>query len=209
MTSHAEVVAWRCQICGRDFSADAGGLCSSCERPTCAMCWGDRPAFLPTRQPQRKCKPCVAKNSGEDVQCGTIAPRSRTTYLMTAIGAAALGLSSRRYPAVLPRLLATYAGDTLWALMVFLGIGMLFPRWSTLRVCVAAWVFAFAIESSQLYHSPLVDQIRHTETGRLIFGYGFLWSDLLCYVVGIALGCTLEVLVTGPNARRRHFRPAT
>jgi hypothetical protein len=128
---------------------------------------------------------------------------------MTAIGVAALGLSSRRYPAALPRLLATYAGDTLWALMVFLGIGTLFPRWSTLRVCVAAWVLAFAIESSQLYHSPLVDQIRHTEMGGLILGYGFLWSDLLCYVIGISLGCTLEVLVTGPNARRRQLGSAT
>ena len=135
--------------------------------------------------------------------------RSRITYLMTAIAVIALGLSSRRYSRALPGFLATYAGDTLWALMVFLGIGMLFPRWSTLRVCVTALLFAFAIELSQLYHSPLIDQIRHTKMGGLILGYGFLWSDVLCYVVGISLGCTLEMLVTGPNAARRQFGSAT
>lgn len=128
--------------------------------------------------------------------------RSRITYLLAALAVIVLGLSSRRYSRVLPEFLASYAGDTLWALTAFLGVGMLFPRWSTLRVCITALLFAFAIELSQLYHSPWVDQIRHTMVGGVILGYGFLWSDLLCYVVGISLGCTLERLLKGLNARR-------
>ena len=129
--------------------------------------------------------------------------RSRITYLMAAITVVVLGLSSRRYSQVLPEFVATYAGDTLWALTAFLCVGLLFPRWSTLRVCVTALLFAFAIELSQLYHSPWVDQIRRTMVGGFILGYGFLWSDLLCYVVGISIGCTLEMLLKGLNARRR------
>ena len=102
----------------------------------------------------------------------------------------------------MPEFLAAYAGDTLWALTAFLGIGMLFPRWSTLRVCLAALLFAFSIEVSQLSHSAWLDQIRHTTIGGLILGYGFLWSDLLCYCVGIGIGCVLETLVYGRTGRQ-------
>ena len=123
--------------------------------------------------------------------------RSRITYLMAVIIVVVLGLSSRRYSRVLPEFLASYAGDTLWALTAFLGIGVLFPKWSTARVCVTALLFAFAIELSQLYHSPWVEQIRHTRVGGLILGYGFLWSDLLCYGVGIAIVYILEMLLKG------------
>jgi hypothetical protein len=129
--------------------------------------------------------------------------RSRLTYLMAAIVVVVLGLSSRKYSRVLPEFVVSYAGDTLWALTAYLGVGMLFPRWSTLRVAVTALLFAFAIELSQLYHSPGTDQIRRTMVGGLILGYGFLWSDLLCYVVGVSVGCALEMLLKGLNARQR------
>jgi len=135
--------------------------------------------------------------------------RSRITYLIGAIAVVILGLSSRRYSRVLPEFLASYAGDTLWALTAFLGIGVLFPRWSTTRVCLTALLFAFAIELSQLYHSPWVEQLRHTRVGGLILGYGFLWSDLLCYVVGISIGCILETLLKELNARRRQVGSVT
>ena len=135
--------------------------------------------------------------------------RSRITYLMAAIAVVVIGLSSRRYSRMLPEFIASYAGDTLWALTAFLVVGMLFPSWSTLRVCITALLFAFAIELSQLYHSPWVDQIRHTMGGGFILGYGFLWSDLLCYVVGISIGCTLEMLLKGINARRRQAGSVT
>jgi hypothetical protein len=129
--------------------------------------------------------------------------RNRVTYLTAAIAVVVLGLSSRKYSRVLPEFVVSYGGDTLWALTAFLGVGMLFPKWSTLRVCVTALLFAFAIELSQLYHSPWIDQIRRTMPGGFILGYGFLWSDLLCYVVGISLGCTLEMLLKGLNVRRQ------
>ena len=127
--------------------------------------------------------------------------RNRILYLVAAIAVVVLGLFSRRYSRLLPEFLASYAGDTLWALMAFLGIGVLFPRWSTMRVSVSAGLFAFAIELSQLYHSAWLDQTRHTRVGGLILGYGFLWTDLLCYGVGIATGCILEILLKGRMIR--------
>lgn len=106
----------------------------------------------------------------------------------------ALGLSSRRYGASLPKFLAEYSGDALWALMVFVGIGFLAPRWSSLRVAGTALLFSYAIELSQLYHAPWIDRIRHYRIGGLILGYGFLWSDVLCYTVGVAFGFLTEKL---------------
>jgi hypothetical protein len=128
--------------------------------------------------------------------------RSRISYLIAAIAVTILGLSSRRYSRLLPEFIASYAGDTLWALMVFLGIGMLFARWTTLRVALTALLFAFTIELSQLYHAGWLDQIRHTRAGGLILGYGFLWSDLLCYGVGIAAGSILEIALKERLMRR-------
>ena len=128
--------------------------------------------------------------------------RNRITYLLAATVVVILGLASRSYDRILPDFLAAYAGDTLWALTAFLVIGIFFPKWSTPRAGVAALVFAFAIEMSQLYRSPWVDQVRHTKIGGLVLGYGFLWSDLLCYVVGVLLGCALEWIWRRRSARR-------
>jgi hypothetical protein len=128
--------------------------------------------------------------------------RSRTKYLIAAGVVVVLGLCSRRYSRALPEFVATYAGDTLWALTAFLGLGALFPRWPTRRVCAAALLFSFAVELSQLYHSPWIDRIRHTRVGGMILGYGFLWSDLLCYSVGVCAGFILETALSWINSRR-------
>lgn len=121
--------------------------------------------------------------------------RNRILYLTAAILVIVLGLCTRRYAGYLPAFVADYAGDALWALTAFLGIGMIFPRWQTIQVAFTALLFAFVIEFSQLYHTPWIDEIRHTTLGHLILGQGFLWSDILCYIAGVGLGCTVETIV--------------
>lgn len=83
-------------------------------------------------------------------------------------------------------------GDALWAVMVFLGIGLLWPKIPTGRLAVCALLFAWAIEVSQLYHTPWIDAVRHTRLGGLALGYGFLWTDLVWYAVGIVCGVGIE-----------------
>lgn len=103
-----------------------------------------------------------------------------------------LGLASRRFGDSLPAFLTAYAGDTLWALLVFLGISALRPDarlWS--RGTMALGV-AFLVELSQLYHAPWIDGIRATTIGGLVLGFGFLWSDLVCYAVGVTIGMSLD-----------------
>ena len=105
-----------------------------------------------------------------------------------------LGIGSRRYAHALPGFITTYAGDTLWALAAFLGIGLILPRASTRTIAVLAMAFSVAVELSQLYHAPWIDSIRHTTLGGLILGFGFLWSDLACYALGAGLGVLIEII---------------
>jgi len=103
-----------------------------------------------------------------------------------------LGIGSRRYAHALPGFIATYAGDTLWALAAFFGFGVLLPKASIQTIAILAMAFSVAIEFSQLYHAPWIDSIRQTTLGGLILGFGFLWSDLICYAVGVGLGLAIE-----------------
>jgi Protein of unknown function (DUF2809) len=121
--------------------------------------------------------------------------KRRVKYLVAAVVVVCLGLASRRYSNQLPQIIASYAGDTLWALTAFLCTAILFPKWATIRVCLAAMLFALVIEFSQLYHSPWLDHIRHTTVGALVLGQGFLWSDIICYAVGVGLGYVLDKIL--------------
>ncbi len=119
--------------------------------------------------------------------------RSPLVQIILIALACDLGIGSRRYSRALPTFIAAYAGDTLWALAAFLGIGLILPRALTWTVACLAMAFSVAIETSQLYHAPWIDSIRQTTLGGLILGFGFLWSDLACYAVGVGLGVMIDI----------------
>lgn len=121
--------------------------------------------------------------------------RSRVIYGLMIVIVIGLGLGSRSGSPLLPKFIATYAGDTLWALLVFLLLGFLMPSRSTAKVAAIALLFSFSIEVSQLYHTPWIDAIRQTRLGGLVLGHRFLWSDLLSYSIGIMMGMMGEVMV--------------
>lgn len=113
----------------------------------------------------------------------------------------AVGLGSRRLGSSLPDFLVSYAGDTSWALALYLFLGLILPRWRTGRLAALALLLSLLVEVSQLYHAPWMDSIRQTAVGGLILGFGFLWSDLVCYATGVGLGVALE---WGLFGSRRH-----
>ncbi|OQY52823.1 MAG: DUF2809 domain-containing protein [Candidatus Parabeggiatoa sp. nov. 2] len=122
--------------------------------------------------------------------------RNRLVYALIIFIVVVLGLGSRAYPELLPDFIAKYAGDTLWALMAFLLIGFTFPRLSTVKVATIALLFSLFIELSQLYHAPWIDEIRRYRLVALVIGRGFLWSDLVCYSTGVAMGALGEIMWT-------------
>ncbi|PQZ57733.1 hypothetical protein CQZ94_07780 [Bacillus sp. MYb209] len=121
--------------------------------------------------------------------------RNRLLYAMFTIVVIILGLSSRKFAFVLPDLLNDYLGDALWALMIFTGFGFLFPKIETKKLAFISLIFCYGIEISQLYHVPWIDNIRATTLGGLVLGYGFLWSDLVAYTIGVGAGMLFEFIL--------------
>jgi hypothetical protein len=119
--------------------------------------------------------------------------KTRIVWVIAAASAIIAGLASRRYREYLPSLLADYAGDTLWSLVLFLSISTLMTRWPVLVRATIGLALAFLVEISQLYHAPWIDSIRRTTLGGLVLGFGFLWTDLVCYSLGILIGALAEL----------------
>ncbi|MFP3377268.1 DUF2809 domain-containing protein [Bacillus sp. SIMBA_069] len=121
--------------------------------------------------------------------------RNRLLYALFTIVIIILGLSSRKLAFALPHLLNAYLGDALWALMIFTGFGFLFPKIDTKKVAFISLLFCYGIEVSQLYHAEWIDSIRATTLGGLVLGYGFLWSDLVAYTIGVGVGMFCEFML--------------
>jgi hypothetical protein len=120
--------------------------------------------------------------------------RNRVLQAVMIIGVIILGLGSRRMASSIPDFLNAYLGDALWALMVFIGVGFIFRNMKTTKVALIGISFCYLIELSQLYQANWINEIRRTTLGGLVLGYGFLWSDLLAYFIGISVGAAIEIL---------------
>jgi len=121
--------------------------------------------------------------------------RSRVIYLLLVVSTIILGLLSRKFGYYLPEYVNSYLGDALWALMVLLIFGVIFPKQNSLRIAFVSISFCFIIEISQLYHAPWIDNIRANRLGGLILGFGFLWTDLIAYSLGVGFETLLELLI--------------
>jgi hypothetical protein len=123
-------------------------------------------------------------------------PRPRGLYVLWIGAVICAGLASRSRALNLPPFIAKYAGDALWALMVFVGLGFLLPRRTTATLMVFAAVICVAVEFSQLYHAPWIDAIRRTTLGHLALGDTFAWPDIVAYLIGVAIGGAIELAVS-------------
>jgi hypothetical protein len=114
--------------------------------------------------------------------------KNRLKFLLFALLLIPIGLATRTYGNEFMKL---YVGDSLWAMMIYFGFRFLLSSLS-MKAFWFALSFCFLIEFSQLYHAEWIDNIRQNRLGGLILGFGFLWSDLVAYFVGILSGYWLE-----------------
>lgn len=121
---------------------------------------------------------------------------NRTIYLCAIIVLCITALYTRKMHGVSPNFFNTYFPDTAWTMAVYCGFGLLFNRGAKLNA-FAALAFSYLIEISQLFSPPFLVAARSTLIGGLIFGYGFLWSDIICYTVGALICCVAELLIHG------------
>ncbi len=119
--------------------------------------------------------------------------RTRRWFVAMAALAVAAGLISRSpVQPHLPFFTAAYTGDTLWGLLIYLLAGACCPHRSPWPRVAAATAFAFAIELTQLYQAPWINELRSHRLAAMVLGHTFVWTDLVCYSVGIGVGLALE-----------------
>ena len=120
----------------------------------------------------------------------TFAPK----YLALVIGTVLLGWASRRFRSNLAWFIGEYAGDTLWAAMVYLMAAMIWRNAGAARLAAGAFGFSMAVEVSQLCQAEWINTWRSKPLGGLVLGFGFLWSDLVCYGAGLAWAAGVDWL---------------
>ena len=58
-----------------------------------------------------------------------------------------------------------------------------------------SYLLCITIEISELYQAPWIVNLRHTPPFGILLGYGFLWSDWLCYAVGVLAGLLIAFIM--------------
>lgn len=125
----------------------------------------------------------------------SVAGRNRFLYVVLAFLVIGLGLFWRSKILPLPPVVAKFGGDLLWALMLFLGVGFIWPRLKTWSLAFIALAVSFLVECTQLYHAPWIDDLRAYPLGSLILGTTFNWPDFGAYTAGVLLGVLLDRLL--------------
>lgn len=121
--------------------------------------------------------------------------RKPILYILTTLLVVCLGLLSRKFSYLLPEAINNYLGDALWAVMIYLMMATIGKSRSVNRVALYSILFCYVIEVSQLYHAPWIDAIRNTRLGGLILGFGFLWSDIMAYTMGVSTMFLIEKII--------------
>ena len=116
--------------------------------------------------------------------------KPRLIYFALIVITIILGLLSRRIAGI-----PLFIGDVLWATMIYFGFRFLFIKKPIKFVVILSLVLCYAIEFSQLYQAPWINNIRHTVIGALVLGEVFCWGDMLSYTVGVAIGVCVELML--------------
>ena len=119
------------------------------------------------------------------------AARRRVRYFVLAIATIVVGLTVHLGGGVLPPTFRDVLGDALWAAMIVWWIGVAVPHVPLPARGVAALLICVAVETSQRWHTPVLDQLRSTLPGQLVLGSGYDPRDFLAYAAGVALAVVL------------------
>ena len=128
--------------------------------------------------------------------------RPRVFFGVLALGTIALGLGVHWRGDVLGSVPRDMLGDGIWAAMIVWCVAALAPSAPVRDRTLVALGICFAVELSQLYHTPALDAARRTSIGELTLGSGFDPRDLLSYALGVLAAVLFD------QAVRRRLRRA-
>lgn len=106
-----------------------------------------------------------------------------------------LALATRHHREWFYPLIAKYGGDTIWAGGFLFLLRIIFIKTTLWKLAACCYILGVLDELSQLIHASWADSIRNTTLGKLMFGLGFMWSDIVCYAIGTLLAYLLIVIL--------------
>lgn len=113
----------------------------------------------------------------------------RFLYFIIIILVVILGILSRKIHEI-----PLFIGDILYAVMIYFGCRLLFLNVSNPKKIIFPLLFCYIIELQQLCHTEWLVALRNTTFGHYVLGQGFLWSDLVCYTIGVALAFFIDAI---------------
>jgi hypothetical protein len=122
-------------------------------------------------------------------------------YALLAVATVISGLLVRFAPLGLPWFVVKYGGSTLWAVMIYWVLVLVWPR---SRPFVLAWVaggIGLLVELQRLYHAAWLDAFRVSLPGILLLGRYFSVWDIVAYWLAIAAAALFDGLVIRRVAR--------
>ena len=113
----------------------------------------------------------------------------RLYYFISILLILILGILSRKISGI-----PLFIGDVLYAVLIYFGFRFLIMDSRKSTSLLLSLLFCFGIEILQLVQIDWLIAIRKTTLGHYILGEGFLWLDLLCYVIGTLFAYWLDKL---------------
>lgn len=117
----------------------------------------------------------------------SILKNNRLYYFLALFITLILGILSRKTTVV-----PLFIGDILYAVLIYFGFRFLIIKSEKSTSLLFSLLFCFGIEFLQLVQIDWLIAIRKTTLGHYILGQGFLWLDLLCYVIGTLLAFLID-----------------
>jgi len=116
----------------------------------------------------------------------------RPSFVALALTTVGVGLAVHYRGAVLGETARDGVGDALWAMMMAWWVGALTPQTATISRAAIALAICFAVELSQLVHTPALDSARQSTIGHLVLGSGFDPGDFVSYTLGVVVAVLIE-----------------
>jgi hypothetical protein len=98
-----------------------------------------------------------------------------------------LALATRWYGDFFWPIVRIYGGDVIWAGMCVFLLRAFLYKTALWKLSLFAYTLGVIIECSQAIHTRWLDEFRRTMAGKLLLGQGFMWSDIVCYAVGVLM----------------------
>ena len=112
---------------------------------------------------------------------------NRLNYIILILLVLILGILSRKILGI-----PLFIGDVLYAVLIYFGFRFLIMDSRKSTSLLLSLLFCFGIEILQLVQIDSLIAIRKTTLGHYILGEGFLWLDLLCYIMGTLMAFLID-----------------